>query len=71
MEADVHAAIDEWKLQAQLERIRDPLEIAGAGIITIPALAIDGEIVFTGYRGAQRIRAALRERMPFEWSSHE
>lgn len=61
LEGDVRAIIAEWKVDVAIERINDPQRIVAMGILSLPQLAVDGEIVSRGYRDRRRVEAALRK----------
>lgn len=61
LEADVIAVIGAWGVEAQIERIEDPQQIVEMGIVSLPQLAIDGQIISRGYRDRRRVEDALRK----------
>ncbi|BAZ02812.1 hypothetical protein NIES37_68250 [Tolypothrix tenuis PCC 7101] len=46
--ANVQEAIATLKIDAEVTHITDPMEIAQRGIITTPALAVNGKVVSKG-----------------------
>jgi small redox-active disulfide protein 2 len=48
LEANARAAIEELGLEAEVEKITDFGAIAAMGVMTTPALAVDGEVKSAG-----------------------
>lgn len=48
LEANVREAIANLKIDAEVTHITDPLEIAQRGVMTTPALAVNGTVVSKG-----------------------
>ena len=48
LEANTLAALDELGLDATIEKVTDPAEIASWGVMTTPALVVDDEVVVAG-----------------------
>jgi small redox-active disulfide protein 2 len=48
LEFSLHQALAETGIDAELIKVSDIKEMEGRGLRTVPALAIDGEIVFAG-----------------------
>lgn len=48
LEEAVSAALDELKIEARLEHVRDFAEIAAYGVMSTPALVVDGKLVSSG-----------------------
>ncbi len=44
----VKETIDEVKIEASVEKITDIMKIAGYGVLTMPAVVIDGEVKSAG-----------------------
>ncbi len=44
----VKEAIEEAKVEAEIEKVTDPMEIAKAGVFSTPAVVVDGEIKSVG-----------------------
>lgn len=61
MEADVRAVVSRLGLDASVERVDDLEQIMRLGLLTLPGLALDGQVISTGYGGPKRIEKALRE----------
>lgn len=45
---NAQAAVDELGIDAEVEKVEDPAEIAKAGVMSTPGLGIDGEIKIKG-----------------------
>lgn len=60
MTADVEAAVSQLGLEAEIGRIDDPMAIVQLGIISVPRLMIDGQLVSFRYRGRRSIEEVLR-----------
>ncbi len=50
-------------LDVEVEYIHDPSRILDYGVMTIPVLVINEEVVMVGFRGAPKIEQAIRERL--------
>ena len=61
MEADVQAVVGRLGLDATIERVDDLEQILRLGLLALPGLAVNGEVITTGYGGQKRIEKALRE----------
>jgi small redox-active disulfide protein 2 len=61
MEADVRAVAARLGLDATIERVDDLEQILRLGLLALPALVVDGEVIATGYSGQKRIEKALRQ----------
>ena len=48
LEAMTRAALDELGLDVEIEDVTDPAEIASWGVLSTPALVVDGEVVVSG-----------------------
>lgn len=48
LEANAREALASLKIDAEISHITDPIEIAQRGIMTTPALAINGRVVSKG-----------------------
>lgn len=48
VEKNLKIAIEELKIEAQIEKVEDLIEIVKYGVMTTPTLIIDGEIKFMG-----------------------
>jgi small redox-active disulfide protein 2 len=48
LERRTHEALDELKLQADVEKVQDYQEIAAFGVMRTPGLVIDGKVVSQG-----------------------
>lgn len=62
MESDVREIVSRCRLQAAIIRIDDPEIIARMGVLTVPSLIIDDEIVMCGYKGKDKIERLLLNR---------
>jgi len=61
MEADVRAFVARLGLDATTERVDDLGQVLRLGQLALPGLAVNGEVITTGYGGQKRIEKALRE----------
>ena len=61
MEADVRAVVGRLGLDATVERVDDLEQILRLGLLALPGLAVNGEVITTGYGGQKRIEKALRQ----------
>lgn len=48
LEAATRAAVDELGIDAHLEKVTDPGEIASWGVMATPALVVDDDVVLVG-----------------------
>lgn len=48
LEANTATALAELGLEATIEKVTDPMEIASWGVMTTPALVVDDEVVSSG-----------------------
>lgn len=48
LEARTRQAIDQLGLDAEVEKVTDPAEIVGYGVLSTPGLVVDGELVLAG-----------------------
>ena len=48
LEANVKQALEELKIEAKMEKITDIAEIMSYGVMSLPALVIDGEVKLSG-----------------------
>ena len=48
LEAATRAAAEELGVQAELEKVTDPAEIASWGVMSTPALVVDDEVLVSG-----------------------
>ncbi|MDA3850669.1 MAG: thioredoxin family protein [Spirochaetaceae bacterium] len=48
LELRVNEALENLAMEAQVIKVEDPLEIMGFGVMSTPALVIDGEVKFSG-----------------------
>jgi len=48
-------------LDATVERVDDLEQILRLGLLALPGLAVNGEVITTGYGGQKRIEKALRQ----------
>lgn len=62
MEADVKAVVTQTRMTADIGRIDDPMTIVQMGIISVPRLMVNGELVRFRYRGRRSIEEVLREK---------
>jgi len=44
----VNELVEEYKIDAEVEKINDPIEAAQKGVMSLPALAVDGDIKIKG-----------------------
>lgn len=61
LEEDVRAWLAEERVEAQVERVDDLIEIMQLGLRALPGLFIDGKLVLTGYPPKRRLDKTLRE----------
>ena len=60
LEANTSAALAELGLEAAIEKVTDPAEIASWGVMTTPALVVDDEVLVSGrVPGADEVRRLL------------
>jgi len=59
LEAAARAAADRLGIEATVEKVTDPAEIASWGVMTTPALVVDDEVVSSGRVPAEEEVAAL------------
>jgi small redox-active disulfide protein 2 len=63
LEAAARAAVDELGVEAELEHVTDPAEIASWGVMATPALVVDDEVVLSGrVPSADEVRDLLARR---------
>lgn len=48
LEKNVYEALDELKLKADVEKVTEVKDIMSYGVMSTPALVIDGKVVFSG-----------------------
>jgi small redox-active disulfide protein 2 len=61
MMADVEKVVAQLGLEAEIGRIDDPQTIVQMGILFVPRLMIDGQLVSFRYNGRRSIEELLRE----------
>ena len=59
MESDVKAVVAQTGIAADIGRIDDPQTIVQMGILSVPQLMVDGELLRFRYRGRPSIADAL------------
>jgi small redox-active disulfide protein 2 len=60
-----HQVIDEMGLQATIEKVEDYAAIASFGVMSTPALVVDGKIVLSGrVPTARRLKELLEAELP-------
>jgi small redox-active disulfide protein 2 len=58
-----HAAVEQLGIEADIEKVTDPGEIASWGVMATPALVIDDEVVLSGrVPSAEDVRKLVAER---------
>lgn len=57
--ANAEKAITELGVDAEVEKVETIAEIARMGVVTTPALAVDGEVKSTGVQSVGKIREIL------------
>ncbi len=63
LDAAAHEAVAALGLDAQFEKVTDPVEIASWGVMATPALVVDDEVVVSGrVPSPDDIRALLASR---------
>lgn len=50
-------------LDVEVEYVHDPERVLAYGVMTIPVLVINEQVVMVGFRGAPKIEQAIRERL--------
>jgi len=60
MTADVERIVTQMGLEAEIGRIEDPQTIVQLGIISVPQMMIDGQLVKFRYRDRRSIEDVLR-----------
>jgi small redox-active disulfide protein 2 len=60
MTADVERIVTQMGLEAEIGRIEDPQTIVQLGIISVPQMMIDGQLVKFRYRDRRSIQDVLR-----------
>lgn len=48
LEAAARSAVDELGVDAEVEKVTDPAEIASWGVMATPALVVDDQVVISG-----------------------
>ncbi len=48
LEKNVYEALDELKVKADVEKVTEVKDIMSYGVMSTPALVIDGKVVFSG-----------------------
>jgi small redox-active disulfide protein 2 len=62
LEQDIMQVMAEAKLPADLDHVRDPVAISAYGLLTVPALVVDGAVVASGRVPAkEEIQSWLQE----------
>ena len=61
MTADVERIVDQMGLEAEIGRIDDAQTIVQMGIISVPQLVIDGQLINFRYCGRRSIEEVLME----------
>lgn len=61
MTAEVKAVVEQLNLEAEIGRIDDPFTIAQMGILSLPQLMIDGQLMRFRYRGRKSIEEQLKK----------
>jgi small redox-active disulfide protein 2 len=60
LEKVTREVVDEMKLDATVTKVEDIVEIMSFGVMTTPALVVDGKVLLKGYvPGAKEIRQLL------------
>jgi small redox-active disulfide protein 2 len=59
--ATTEKVVAELGLQADVEKVDQLADIARMGVMSTPALAIDGVVKLAGLHSPERVRAVLRE----------
>jgi len=52
-------AVGDLGIDASIEKVTDSLEIAGYGVMSTPALVVDGQVVLTGLPTTEKLRSVL------------
>ena len=65
LEADVRAWIARHRIEAQVERVDDLVEILNYRLLALPGLVVDNRIVLTGYPPRHRLEQILRETLGY------
>ena len=48
LEARTREALEGLGMEADIEKVTDPVAIAGYGVLSTPGLVVDGDVVLTG-----------------------
>ncbi|HET7091298.1 MAG TPA: thioredoxin family protein [Anaerolineae bacterium] len=59
LEADVRAWITRHRIEAQVERVDDLVEILNYRLLALPGLVIDGRVILAGYPPRDRLDRVL------------
>jgi small redox-active disulfide protein 2 len=61
MYTDVTKIVARNKIDAEVEYVQDIAQILSYGVMSTPALVIDGRVIMIGYRGPTKLEQALKE----------
>lgn len=61
MKSDVATLVSQLGLDAEVEYVDDPMRIVEMGILSVPRLMIDGQLVSFRYRGRRSIQEVLEK----------
>ena len=59
LEKMTREVVGDLGIEASVDKVTDSMEIASYGVMSTPALVVDGQVVLTGLPTAQKLRAAL------------
>lgn len=65
MESDVREIVARHRLNAVVERMDDPQQIAQFGLFAVPGLVIDNRVEMCGYKGKTKIERLILGHTPF------
>lgn len=57
----MRAVVTQLRLEAQVEHVDDLEQIVRFGLLALPGLAVDGQVIASGYPGRRRVEQQLRE----------
>ena len=59
LEKMAREAVGDLGIDASIDKVTDSLEIAGYGVMSTPALVVDGRVVLTGLPTTEKLRSVL------------
>ena len=61
LESMAREAVGDLGVDASIDKVTDSLEIAGYGVMSTPALVVDGRVVLTGLPTTEKLRSVLED----------